>query len=110
MSRVPAEGLPGAPPRRVWKYPLAVRVEQTVEMPMGARVIHVAEQWGKPMVWAEVIGTDTFAKAYTRPRRFYIIGTGHVFDTRQAQIEYRGTVLLQRGHLVLHVYEEVGLG
>lgn len=110
MSRVPAEDLPGAPPRRVWKYPLAVQVEQTIDMPFGARVIHVAEQHGEPTLWAEVIGTDPWVRKLHRPRRFYIIGTGHVFDTRGAQIEYRGTVMLQRGHLVLHVYEEVGLG
>lgn len=80
----------------VHKYPLA----SSITMPMGAQVLHVAEQLGKPFLWALV---DTSRGTMTRS--FVIAGTGHYLDPVTLG-RFVGTVLLEYGALVLHVWEE----
>jgi hypothetical protein len=94
--------------RRVWKFPLALRVEQTVELPPGARIVHVGEQGNRPTLWAEFIGPVELAQQ-AQPHRFYLLATGQELEYGPdgPHVEYRGTVMLNDGALVFHVYQEV---
>jgi len=86
--------------RSVWKFPIPVGSLSTVEMPRGAKILHVACQYGKDLtLWAEV---DT--EAEEEVRHIAVFGTGHQM-TDEWTHHFIGTVLLNGGALVLHVYE-----
>ena len=83
----------------IYKYPLKLDEIEWIELPIGAKIIHVAEQRGKLFFWAEIDVKE--------PRRclrgFYIAGTGLrlLFDFKR----HLGSVVMPGGHLVCHVYE-----
>ena len=87
----------------IWKFPLALEVEQTVEVPQNAKFLHVAYQDGLPTVWAEVD-----PDLPREPRTFVIVGTGHRVPETGGPTgkppAYVGTVL--RGAFVWHIYVE----
>ena len=58
--------------RAVWKTGIRLGGENTIEMPVGARVIMVAEQDMEPTIWFEV---ET--KNLVEERHFHVVGTGH---------------------------------
>lgn len=82
---------------RIWKFPLAVMDEQSVDMPPAARILTVQVQNGVPCIWALVEPFDTL-----QPRNFRVVGTGFEFDGRGQWI---GTFQLAFGALVFHVFE-----
>jgi hypothetical protein len=58
--------------RAIWKFPLELRSgEQTVEMPVSARIVHVHNQDDRPCLWADVETTEP-----TRTRTFGVYATG----------------------------------
>lgn len=89
---------------RIWKFPLEITDEQTVELPAGARLLTVQmqKQYGDrretPCLWAIV---DPEA-----PRvrlRFRIVGTGNPFPDAE-DCSYLSTFQLEDGALVFHVF------
>lgn len=84
----------------VWKYPLAMETQPTVEMPVGAEILHVGEQYGRLCLWALV---NTSAPV-TR-RRFLVAGTGHDVPASASRGRFIGTALMHDGGLVFHVWE-----
>ena len=85
----------------IWKFQLEVTSHQTVEMPKGAHIIHVASQFEKPCLWAIV---DPMAEKEARP--IGILTTGQTsFGARE--IKYLGSFMLQGGAFVWHVVEPV---
>lgn len=93
-----------AEPRRVLKYELQVTDEQTVDLPRGAELLHVAQQDpSDPLhlqLWA-LVDPD----APDEPRRFAVRGTGHLCeDFKQGRLEHIGTVLCPASGLVWHVF------
>ena len=59
--------------RQIWKYKLSiVDGPQRVHMPIGARIVHVAEQDGDVCFWAQV-----YPDLVRVPRDFFVHGTGH---------------------------------
>jgi hypothetical protein len=82
---------------KVWKYELLITDFQTVEMPMGTRILTVQMQYGQPCLWAEVNDRSN----ETELRHIGIVGTGHA-DVPTGAV-YIGTV--QDDSLVWHVYE-----
>ncbi len=84
--------------RTVWKYDLTSR-RKTLEMPKGARPLHVDVQGPAACLWAEV---DTDAPLVAR--RLAIVGTGHPTpDSEEA--DYAGTFLTPGGGtFVWHIY------
>jgi hypothetical protein len=85
--------------KEIWKYTLKTTDVQTVPLPINAKILHVGVQRERICLWAEV---DPIEAAFTS-HIFRIIGTGHpIFDTYQ--LKYLGTVMLQGGSLVFHVY------
>jgi len=61
--------------RTVWKFPLTEPSPFSLRLPVGAKVLHVAEQHGTSTLWAEVACDDDFQAAFEE-RTFYVVGTG----------------------------------
>ena len=85
------------PDLAIWKYPLEVADEQTVNLPNGAQVLCVQNQNEVPCIWAKV---DT--QAVTRPWRVVTRGTGHAAGEWDGS--YVGTYQMLSGGLVFHVF------
>jgi hypothetical protein len=84
---------------KYWLYPLADEV--SVRMPYGAKILHVYEQNEQVALWALVDPSE----ARFQKREFRIAGTGHeIADVENKH--YIGTVHMNGGALVFHVFEE----
>lgn len=84
--------------RAIWKYPLALRDVQGIDMPSGANILCVQVQAGVPCLWAIV---DTEARNVMR--RIRIVGTGHPIEVEGEP--YIGTFQIHDGALVFHAFE-----
>ena len=84
----------------IYKYPLKVTDEQTLELPYGAQVLCCQVQDGEPQLWALV---DSKATPLVG-RTFRIYGTGHEVD-HVGHLKYVGTFQQLEGRLVWHVFE-----
>lgn len=84
---------------RIFKYPLPVRTPAEVSMPEGAKVLCVDVQYGEVMLWARVD-----ENAPEEVRRFRTVPTGQPIPEEAGR--YLGTVILVRGSIVLHIFEE----
>jgi len=82
----------------IFKYPLERAPEQFIEMPAPAILLSVAEQYGLLALWAIV---DPSKPALTR--RIVIKETGRHVD-RDLPSCFLGTVLLNEGRYVVHVF------
>jgi hypothetical protein len=83
----------------VYKYPLP-EVDNVLELPVGARLLHVDAQHGAPMLWAMVEpGPDVEA------RRILIAGTGQPIDVEQEALTHISTFLVSGGIFVSHAFE-----
>jgi hypothetical protein len=80
----------------VWKYDIT-EPDSALSMPVGAETLHVAEQRGRWCLWVRVDPTQRAEEV----RRFRVVGTGH----SHAEGEYVGTLLMDGGALVFHVFE-----
>ncbi len=85
---------------KIFKYPLRIDAQQELDLPVGARVLTVQLQDGKPCLWA-LVDEDAEVETIT----IEMIGTGHpVYDPGK----YLGTVQMEQGKLVLHVFAALG--
>lgn len=83
----------------VWKFPMEFHPGvQQHSMPVGAKILHVEEQAGRPVMWAQVNPI-----ADTEVRSFKLVGTGHA--DIYSNDGYVGTALTASGAFVWHVYE-----
>ena len=80
----------------VYKYGLRPGL-QTLELPLGARILHVGDQYGSGMLWALVDPEQHVLE----PRTLYVVGTGMHFDHHISA--HLGT--FQAGPFVIHVFE-----
>jgi len=97
--------------KAVLKYQIPVN-DQVVNVPMeeGDRIVHVGEQHGQVMMWAErkqseggAVRAGTDVEVATQPiRRFIVVGTGQPVYENWI---HRGTAICAGGSLVWHVYE-----
>ena len=86
----------------IWKYPLAYQRDGgnlvvDLELPVSARPLAVGVQACTPVLWVQV-DPDTPLR---RRARFYCVMTGQLFAPYPT---YVGTVLLDDGAFVLHVF------
>lgn len=83
----------------IYRYALTITGRQSVEMPVGAKFVHVHDQEGCPTVWVECDPEKPLA-----PRDLFVVGTGwnQVVGNGEQAI-YRGTSY--SGSFVWHVYE-----
>lgn len=79
----------------IYKYPIDITSQQFIEMPKGAKLLHVAlDGWGKPCIWAQVDTDQPKVK-----RMFFIYGTGAPMRHHE---NYVGTFV--EGKFVWHVF------
>jgi hypothetical protein len=86
--------------RRVYKYELPVDDHVIVDMPVGAKVFSVHEQYGNVCVWALIDPCEN----RTQKRSFRIAGTGHPIEYDD-RLVFIGSVFMHSGSLVFHVFE-----
>jgi hypothetical protein len=83
----------------VYKYPL-LNPQSAVDLPLGAEVLHVAEQHGQVQMWAKVN-----TKAPAEMRIFQIFGTGHEIPNDGKERAFVSTFFVKDGLFVFHVFE-----
>jgi hypothetical protein len=83
---------------KVFKYELTLADTQTLELPVGAQLLRVADQRGTMVLWA-LVNPDA---RYRRPRTLRIAGTGHFIEDKPMQ--YICTFPFLDG-LVFHAFE-----
>jgi len=82
----------------VYKYPLAIQQSQFVTVPLGAEFLTAQAQHEGICLWALVTPSQK------EERRFIeVFGTGHTMPP--ASRDYIGTVQLEGGSLIFHVFE-----
>lgn len=87
----------------IWKYTLQITDRQTVEMPIGARILSVQPQYPHDkvvQVWALVDDQETGMEE----REFMCCGTGHPVYSASTAV-FLGTVVMFGGDLVSHFFE-----
>lgn len=82
----------------VWKFPIPWHDVFTLDLPIGARPLHVSTQEGAPFVWVQLATGETFLER----RTFQLVGTGAPVPEGGA---YVGTFHSPDESLVFHVYE-----
>jgi hypothetical protein len=85
--------------RTIWKYEMVVEGQQVHEMPMGAKVLCVQIQAGKPCIWA-LVDPERPMKEYM----FLTFGTGHEIPDNES-LAYIGSYQLYNGAFVGHLFE-----
>lgn len=83
---------------QVWKYKLKQQI--TLKIPMGAEILSTHVQRNSACIWARVNPEATL-----ETRHFIIVGTGHEISDRYAESKFIGTVLMDHGAFVFHVFE-----
>ncbi|MDR6218688.1 hypothetical protein [Deinococcus soli (ex Cha et al. 2016)] len=84
---------------RIFKYPLTGEARQVIELPAGARLLHVDDQRGTLTLWAAVDpGADAVDTYFIR---IYLTGERVDLDLIGPHL---GTVLLDGGATVVHVF------
>ena len=83
----------------IWKYPLEIQDVQTIRMSIGAEILTVQNQDGKPCLWAEVDADD---KVSAEPRYIEVYETGQAMIGMSLDRKYIATI--QIGQTVYHVF------
>lgn len=83
----------------VWKFPVRVADEFSIDMPTGAKLLTVQTQGGEPCLWALVEDADPKVA-----RKLAIRGTGHNADSLDGAA-YVGTFQVMGGALVFHLFD-----
>lgn len=87
---------------KIWKWTLALVGQQTLELPVGARILTVQMQGDAPQLWA-ACNSETTSK---ESRHIAIYGTGHPLPDDPGQ--YIATFQMHDGALVFHAFEVNG--
>lgn len=84
--------------RTIHKYPIAIHDSKSVPMPRGAKIICCQAQFGQLSLWAEVDPSAPYEPVFIE-----VFGTGHPMP--EADRTYIGTVQMDEGFLIWHVYQ-----
>lgn len=89
--------------KTIWKYPLEAGVINDVQLPGGAQILSIAEQFGALHMWVEVDRTNSPSW-----HKVAVIGTGWANPEIPGFVrKFVGTALLAGGSLVWHVFHFV---
>ena len=89
--------------KTIWKFELETKDQNIIQMPKGAEILCIQEQYGKPCIWALVDPNEE-----KEVKTFEIFGTGHpVYCDMGISRIYKGTYQLNSGALVFHVFERI---
>lgn len=83
----------------IWKFPLALAHSQILTVPSGTVFIHADTQDGALCLWAMVN-----AEAVQGPVEVVIVGTGQTVPEGIDPLNFVGTVLMDGGAFVWHVF------
>lgn len=83
---------------RIFKYPLVVSDRQYVTMPIGAELLTIQLQHGKPYLWAWVD-----EHAVPSAQAIMMCGTGQPFPEGKMG-KYLGTLQLDGGDFIVHTF------
>ncbi len=86
--------------RVIFKYELAIKDVQSIEMPDNASILSAQNQDGKLMVWALCVLPN-----FKHFRKFYLFGTCTQIDLPLRDVRFINTVQLK--DYVWHVFEEI---
>lgn len=89
--------------KSIWKFQLETTDIQIIEMPADVEILTIQIQNGVPCIWA-LVSPD----APKRKVAFEIYGTGNPVP-ENAKRKYIGTYQLEKGALVFHCFEVLGL-
>lgn len=81
--------------KTVWKYEIGNNTE--ILVPEGAEFLAFANQKGVPCIWVRVD-----PEAPKEVRRLRLVETGQLAP----ESAYLGTILMEAGEMVLHLFEE----
>jgi len=84
----------------IFKYNFEVSGEVEIEMPKGAHILTVQEQYGRPAIWAIVDPEQP-----KEIRHFRLFGTGHPLDIDPVKNRYIGTFQHLGGDFIGHLFE-----
>jgi len=87
--------------KTIWKYQLEIEDSQSINMPIGAKILDVQSQNGVICMWFLV---ETNNEIHTR--NFAIVGTGNPIWMKE--YDYIGTTQTRQGVLVWHIFEYYG--
>ncbi len=85
---------------KIFKYELKPDY-LSMQVPVGAKFLHVQEQHGKLYIWALVDVDEVMCDTHIH---VYIFATGETIDENTDELEYIGTAMLMQGSLVYHVF------
>ena len=83
----------------IYKYPIMTTDKQSIQMPLGAKILCIQTQNELPCLWALVDDLPL------EPRCILIFHTGHPVPADKS-LYYIGTYQLLGGQLVFHVFED----
>lgn len=86
--------------KTIYKYPLAPKTVNYLDLPKGAEVLSVQEQRGGINVYALVDSTEEETEVF----EILMFGTGHKVSERIEEYPFIGTVSLHNGDLVFHIF------
>jgi len=84
----------------IFKYNFEVTDKVEIEMPKGAHVLTVQEQYGYPTILA-IVDPDHPKEI----RHFRLFGTGHYLDVDPVKTRYIGTFQHLGGSFIEHLFE-----
>lgn len=87
--------------RTIYKQDLSLTDDQYIEVPVGAKLLHIDIQNQKPCIWYECESKNVLKKL-----RILCFGTGREIPYTN-NLRYIGTVLVASGNGVFHFYEEL---
>ena len=85
---------------RIYKYEVPITGEPVIDMPMGAEILLCGVQYGALCIWAIVSPDNDMME-----RRFYLRGTGQSLGFDLSRAHFIGTVSLQQGQRIYHLFE-----
>lgn len=83
--------------KTIYKYPLMLH-DESIDMPVGAEILSLQAQIGRPVIWALVDTEQPLHK-----RRFRTYGTGNAIHDPDGR--YIDTFQTHDGVMVWHVFE-----
>jgi hypothetical protein len=84
--------------RTIWRFPIPAKSEFELELPQGARVVHVGCKDDAPDMWV-LLDKD----AEPELRGFLVLATGERVPDRSR--DYLGTFFTDDGQLVWHLFD-----
>lgn len=93
---------------KVYKYPIPLKDYVEIELPAGAKILHINEQHNslqdkELMLWALVDPNISLKEK----RKIRIVGTGHPIQGLE-KLKHINTAILFSGDYVLHFFEVGG--